>query len=735
LLLAIGGSTLIVLLFVAIGRLDPVPLGLTADYFPNATFSGSPVSVGLDAPPSTDHILSHWNDSPPDTFSARWSGAIAALREGTYAIEAQSDGDITLVLDGQTLGEKTGGQPAIGSVRLTPGAHQLLIHYVHRGGPVRFALRWARDRDAPATVPAWALRPRRIRSVAWLAARMWIEHALAISEWVWVGLLVLAAASLARAGLARTRGQLERATDWPALKWILAASLVLDVVGLGWGLPGTWVAIEMKPQYVLGALASHFSHGWYDAYPPVHFYVLVAAWSPLLLLSALNRLTFDSSAAYSLLVAISRLVSVAMAAGMVAAACVCGTRAFGRRAGLVAAAIFALAAPFVYYAKTANVDVPYLFWWALSMVFYLRLLDTGATSDYLAFASTATLAVCTKDQAYGLYLLPPLVIVERIWRENRRARVPGAWWRAFVDRRLVLAALASAALFAVCQNLIFNAGGFMDHVRFITGPGSAAYRVYEPTIAGRLALLEETIRLIQESMGWPLFVAGTIGLLLAIAEPRHRRMTVWLLVPVVSYYLGFIDVILYNYDRFVLPMCFVLAIFGGFAFDRILSSGLRAWGRAALAGALAYTLLYSATVDVLMVRDSRYDAERWMAAHARRDDIVGVSGLHEYLPRLEEYRLEDIGTMDELRQERPRFVVLNADYARAVPGDSPWGEMIAGLERGTIGYRLAGRFRSGVPWPWLPGGHPDLVGARRESLVFSTLRNINPTIEIFERER
>jgi len=35
---------------------------------------------------------------------------------------------------------------------------------------------------------------------------------------------------------------------------------------------------------------------------------------------------------------LSRLVSVAMAAGIVAAACVCGTRAFGRRAGLFAAA-------------------------------------------------------------------------------------------------------------------------------------------------------------------------------------------------------------------------------------------------------------------------------------------------------------------------------------------------------------------------------------------------------------
>ncbi len=64
-----------------------------------------------------------------------------------------------------------------------------------------------------------------------------------------------------------------------------------------------------------------------------------------------------------------------------------------------------------------------------------------------------------------------------------------------------------------------------------------------------------------------------MGLACAIATPRLRRVTIWLLVPIASYYLGFINVILYNYDRFVLPMCFVLAIFGGLAGDRLLASG------------------------------------------------------------------------------------------------------------------------------------------------------------------
>jgi hypothetical protein len=696
---AIVAATLVVLALGAATRIDPVPLGADTE------------------PPSADHV-----------GLERLTGAISPLRDGVYRFAVTGAGSATILID---------GQPIAGPIQLSAGAHSLLIDYPPPVGSERFEFLWARGSEALSPVPAWALRPHKIRSLPRLMARAALDRLLAISEWIWVGLLVLAAASLARSGLARLGRSLERVCDWRTLTHILAASLVLNAIGIWWGLPGSWVAIELKPVYVLGGLAQHFSHGWFDAYPPFHFYLLTVAWSPLLLLSALGRLTFDGAAGYSALVLVSRAVSLAMAAGIVGAACVCGSALYGRRAGLIAAAIVALITPLVYYAKTANVDVPYLFWWALSMVFYMRLLDAGRLRDYLWFAMTATLSVCTKDQAYGLYLLPPLVIVEQLWRTHRAAAVARPFWRAVSDRRLWAAAFLSAFVFALCQNLAFNAGGFVEHVRFIVGPGSGAYQVYEATAAGRLALLVETLRLIQISMGWPLVLAGASGLVIALADGRQRRAALWLVVPALSYYLGFINVILYNYDRFVIPICFVLAIFGGLTFDRLLSAAppARRVGAIATAVVFAYTLLYSATVDVLMVGDSRYEAEAWMHAHAARHDIVAVSGLHEYLPRLDDFSLEEIATIEELKQEHPAFVVMNADYGHAVPPDTAWGQMIAGLERESLGYRRVCRFRRPSPWPWLPAAHPDLVGARHEAIVFSTLRNINPTIDIYERAR
>ena len=725
--LALVVSSLLTLLLGAATHFDPVALGLRAEH----AAIDSPVistAVSNDPEPSTHRVLDAWNGSPPVAFSTTWTGFVCPLRDGVYRFQADADGTGAIVVDGQTV---------TGPMRLAAGAHSLVVTYTHRGGEVRFDLLWARGDEALAPVPSWALRPRRIRSLPRLVARAALDRALALSEWVWVGLLVVAAATLARAALTQFGRSLKRVCEWRTLKWILSASFVLNAAGIWWGLPGTWVVIELKPAYVLAALSQHFSHGWFDAYPPMHFYLLSAAWSPLLLLSWMDRVTFDGTISYITLVLISRCVSLVMAAGIIVAACVCGTRAFGRRAGLVAAAIGAVVAPLLYYAKTANVDVPYLFWWAASMVFYLQLLETGRLRDYMMFAAAATLSVCTKDQAYGLYVLLPLVIVEQIWHTNRAARVPGALWRAVIDRRLIAAAVTSAALFALCQNLLFNAGGFIEHVRFITGPGSANYRVYEPTLAGHLELLRETVRLIQISMGWPLFLVGMIGMGMALAASHMRRTAIWLIAPVASYYLMFINVILYNYDRFVIPMCFVLAIFGGYTLDRLLSlpAPSRRWATAALGAAFLYTLLYAGTVDVLMIGDSRYAAERWMRARVSRNDIVGVSGLREYLPRLGDLHLEDITTIDELRQEHPEYMVLNTDYASAVPEETAWGQMIAGLEHEGLGYRRVATFRRPSPWPWLPGGHPDLVGARQEKVVFSTLRNINPTIAIFQKMR
>ena len=233
------------------------------------------------------------------------------------------------------------------------------------------------------------------------------------------------------AWIAKGKAWLAGEEVWPALKWILAVSLILNATGIWWGLPGgSWAPDELTPTLVLGAASRWFTHGWFDRYPPFHFYVLTAAFSPLMLLEHLGRVDLSTSVPYALLTLTSRLVSLAAGIGTLLAVYAAGAQSFGRRAGMFAAAMFALVTPFVYYAKTANLDVPYLFWFAVSLVFYLRVLQQMALRDFIGLAACATLAVCTKDQAYGLFLLMPVAIVERLWRAS-----PGCRTKVSADRR------------------------------------------------------------------------------------------------------------------------------------------------------------------------------------------------------------------------------------------------------------------------------------------------------------
>jgi hypothetical protein len=736
---AAATTTLLAVLLLAAEPYEPSPPGLRATYFANSTWSGGPALSAVDARPSTALLLERWHDSPPERFSVLWTGWLVVPREDVYTLATDSDDGSRVYLDSRLIVDNSGvhqARLARAAVRLTPGCHALLIDYSQAGGLMRFELLWQRGEGPLEPVPAWALR-RRAATLGNAAASMAVDAARVLSAWL-SPLLLLMAALLAAWKAARTSALSARA-DWVVLRWILPASAALNAVGLWWGLPARWAPDELSPAVVAGAWSQHFAHGWFDRYPPLHFYALSLVSGPAYLLDAVSGLDVHSAGGFSFLMVSFRLLSVFAAAGMVWAACVCGTLAFGRRAGLLAAGWFSLIPPFVYYAKTANVDVPWIFWWSMSMVFYLRIMDDGRLRDYGLFAACAAFAVCTKDQAYALYLILPLVILHRLWLDHRRGGDAHAIRAALLDPRFGLAALTASVLFAICDGLLFNFGGFIDHVRFITGPGNTPYRFFERTPAGYWALLRLTATIAKRAVGWPLLLLAFTGVAIAVATPRRRRVAWLLALPIATYFLGFVCVILYNYDRFMLPACFVLALFAGLACDVLLrwSSGRGALAQRVGVGlvclAFGYNVLYATTLDALMIRDSRYVVAEWMASHVAPDDVVGTSGPLDLLPRLDRYSRIDIGSTSDLESAQPRFYLLNADYAVAVPPDTQWGRILAGLKSGILPYRLEFQVRRPSPLAWLPGAHPDLVGSRQETTVTSVLRNINPTIRVYER--
>jgi 4-amino-4-deoxy-L-arabinose transferase-like glycosyltransferase len=516
-----------------------------------------------------------------------------------------------------------------------------------------------------------------------------------------------------------------------ALLLILLLSLVMNGVGIWWGLPGSgWAPDEVAPSRVIAGLEQGLSQGWYVKYPPLHFYLLTLAYLPLLALHWLTGLDLHGAGVNTLLFYIGRFVSLLMGTSIVYIVYRCGREVFDRRAALFSALISTLSVPFVFYSKTANLEIPFVFWFMLSLWFFLRILKAHRLGDYLLFTAAAVLSVCTKDQAYGFYVLMPLGIILSAFRQRKKEGGGAALLSPIFNRKTLLSIALAVVLFVLIQNILFSPAVFQNHVGFITGPGSQRFQVYENTPAGHAGMLWSSLRYLRFALGWPMFALCALGLAVSIRARREAPLLFWLLLPGLSYYIFFISVIRYNCVRFFLPLCLMLAFFGGRLLAGLLAPGrrLRALRLGGVGLLFLYTGLYAASGNIQMVFDARYKVERVLERSVPPDALVGLVGSRMYLPRLEPFELTrrmKTLTRRTLQRLKPDYLLVNSDFAR-INSEKVYGR----LREGKLGYRLVLRYR--FESPWLLWSHRDIF-RNGEKWIFTNLDKINPEVEIYER--
>ncbi|MEO8505605.1 MAG: glycosyltransferase family 39 protein [Acidobacteriota bacterium] len=517
---------------------------------------------------------------------------------------------------------------------------------------------------------------------------------------------------------------------------LLAWAALLFSCGVWWGLPNsfTWAGDELNPSTWPQALDPRTPGLWDARYPPLQFALLQGISWPLRA-AAEHGVEQPTKAELNVqLIYLSRGVSLVMALITLWFLYRAAREIQEPRAALWSVFILASVAPYVYYAKMANLDVPYVMWFTLSLWMFLRILKEHRLRDYVLFAAAAAAAVCTKDQAYGLYTLAPIPIAVSLWRRDYRGRENGPWggiWRTLVDRRIWVAAGTAVVLFVVFQNLIFDFHRFQVHLRLLRGPMSENYQDYEGNVGGQMELLRTFLGLVGFSLNPVLSVACLAGLVMTfwrgrlatVAESAQKIVLLRSsLVLVLSYYFTFLVLILFCYDRYVLPVTVVLALFGGLALGAFTRpTGRWRMARWSLAAAVAlYSALYAASVDFRLLADSRYHIEKWVVLHAKEPGSVMAIGRHHHVARFRwvtwERALLDDGEI--LRRERPEFVVLNLTDLRH-PAEE---ELARRLETGEIDYRLALRYR-GTP-------ALDILPVPSE---YSSARFINPEMAVYER--
>ncbi len=534
-----------------------------------------------------------------------------------------------------------------------------------------------------------------------------------------------------------------------ALIAIVLLAGAIAIPGIQWGLPDRlgWAADELVPEKVLEAIDLGFANGWHYKYPPFHYYLLSVFYMPVLALAKLGLTDRASDETYTLLFLLGRSLSVLMGMGTIALIYQLGKEIFDVRTGLFSALIFTLTPVYVYYAKITNLDIPMLFWLVGFLIFYGRILRDQRLSDYRWGALLGTIAICTKDPAYGfvsLPLLPVLILYGfRLRKENPKQSWGKTFKKVLSDRRFWQPLLIGIFGFLTLSNAFLNFDGFIDRINLLLY-GSAKIRPrYSEDLWGQWQMFGTTLRTFRFMFGWPVAIAILCGIgrytWHLITAKLHQRnwIPLGLLIPSVSYYFLYVTPVMYNPDRYLMPLMPMLAIFGGkFVADIVSKRGNFRWVAGAIAaGVFAYTFAYAWTPNTLMLNDSRYGVETWMAGNIPKDSLVLRVGIRKYLPRFDGFKTEHIEApkIEEIAALQPELIVISSGYdERRFEADNPTHQFFTMLKSESLGYKRVLQKQT------QPDGYLfdfDEVNERAidTMAVYTNFDKIDPEIQIFQR--
>ncbi len=521
----------------------------------------------------------------------------------------------------------------------------------------------------------------------------------------------------------------------PWLFVILAIGLLTYSLSIWWGLPTTisWAPDAIHPLDVIEKTKAY-------PYPPLHFYILHFVYVPFILAAKVGWINLESISGITTLMLVGRATSVLMALGIIVSVYLTSLDVSEKQLPALLSAAFILGnAPLIYYGKIMNVDVPYIFWFSLSLIFYIRAIKYDTLIDYSLFALISMLSICTKDQAYGLVAVPTILLAYRCFHggQNRKTL------------RLLIPTIIGISTFLVIHNIVFDFSAFEDHFNFL---GKSSYRPTDFTDAP-IVYMQRYIYFvlrffkdIQFNLGWPMSIVSVGAIALTLLRKNKQPLLLYLLLPCLSYYGLLLSFIMYSRDRFVIPICLILYIFCGHflgelleRFQRVHVAKVGLW--LTLMTLFTYSFFYANSVNLLMLTDSRYFVEDWMLSHIHPPATVGFVEKLRNHPRFIALHRKKIpvggissGKLEEtVAQQDFSYLITSSGYAgNRFPKGHKKSQGFEKLKDETH-YKLIFCHRSKPLWNFLhieeptPAEHDD---PRRKT---GNLNKINPEICMYEK--
>ncbi len=171
--------------------------------------------------------------------------------------------------------------------------------------------------------------------------------------------------------------------------------------------------------------------------------------------------------------------------------------------------------------------------------------------------------------------------------------------------------------------------------------------------------------------GWPLFVAGISGMVWAVASKSIKNKSkIFLLIGYFICMYIFLSTRSNAAQRFIFPVIPIIPVFAGFLFaleKGVNQKKIKIIVMPAIFFIIGYSFLYSSSVDLILLNDSRVQTNRWIEGNIPSDAAVGVFSYPRYLPNFNKDRKIHflnpiVDQKSDIKQFVETFPNLGIDY-------------------------------------------------------------------------
>jgi 4-amino-4-deoxy-L-arabinose transferase-like glycosyltransferase len=436
---------------------------------------------------------------------------------------------------------------------------------------------------------------------------------------------------------------------------ILILSLGLRLSGISWGLPNETHSLSYHPdeRNILYGI-SNINLGKFDLNPNYFYYPTFHIYLVFVILQIIG----GKISTLATLILIGRFTTVFFGVLSVYLMFLIGKEFDGDKLGLITSAFLAITPLHVIHSHFLTTDVPVTFWILITLLFCLKILNSGAKIWYILAGITGGLAISTKYNA-GIVVLPILTAhLLNHWKTELK-------FSNFFKKRILLSLSILIITFLLTSPYTLLAfSEFKRDITLITIYLNTPNPEWFDTGIGWIYHIKNSL---YYGMGAPLLLLSFIGLFVSLWKKRDKSLII--LAFVVPYFM-WVGNWQARFARFILPIVPFLILLAAYGLFHL-------WWKYRRIGTLIFLVMFLYTItltfsynNVMMSNDPRDQGYAWIDDKIPQNSTIGLlstfqSTFQFFTPQLDRKKYDLVFTQNisELKDKNiNNFIISDFDY-------------------------------------------------------------------------